>query len=187
MQPMATPTLPVRGDQARPGWFDAIPEWLDRPEHFDGLVWRRALAYLVDAAVLSFIGLLMWLLFWFGLVVSFGLLAPLFGLIYVAMPLLPLAYNTLLIGGPRSATLGMQMFDVEMRSWTGQRPEYLQALLVTALFYVSVGLTAGFILLLGIFNGRRRLLHDVLCGVVAVRASALGGGPQVLPPPRGRS
>lgn len=184
---MANPTLPVRGDQARSGWFDAIPEWLDRPEHFQGLAWRRACAYLVDAAVLSSLGLLVWLLFWIGVIFSAGLLAPLLGMIYVAVPLLPLAYNTLLIGGPRSATLGMRLFDVEMRSWTGQRPEYLQALLATALFYISVGLSIGFILLLGLFNRRRRLLHDMLCGVVAVRASALGGGTRVLPPPRGRS
>ncbi len=184
---MATPTLPIPGAQARQGWFDAIPEWLDRPEHFDGLAWRRAFAYLFDAFLLGVIGFIVWLLFWFGVIVSFGLLAPLFGMIYVAVPLLPLAYNTVFIGGPRSATPGMRLFDVELRSWTGQRPEYLQALLVTALFYVSVGLTAGFILLLGIFNRRRRLFHDMLCGVVAVRASALGGGPQVLPPPSGRS
>ena len=182
---MANPTLPVRGDQARSGWFDAIPEWLDRPEHFQGLAWRRACAYLTDAVALTGIGLMVWLLFWFGIIVSFGLLAPLFGLIYVAMPLLPLAYHTLLIGGPRSATLGMRLFDVEIRSWTGARPEYLQALLATVLFYVSVGLSVGIILLLGIFNRRRRLLHDLLCGVVAVRTSALDAGTQVLPP-RGR-
>ncbi|MGQ0676445.1 MAG: RDD family protein [Rhodospirillales bacterium] len=182
---MANPTLPVRGDQARSGWFDAIPEWLDRPGHFQGLAMRRVFAYLADAAMLFGIGLLVWLLLWFALVVSFGLLAPLLGLIYVAMPLLPLAYHTLFIGGPHSATPGMRLFDVEIRSWTGARPEYLQALLMTVLFYVSVGLTAGLILLLGIFNRRRRLMHDMLCGVVAVRAGAINAA-QVLPP-TGRS
>jgi uncharacterized RDD family membrane protein YckC len=174
--------LPVRGEQARRGRFEAIPGWLDRPEHFRGLAWRRVLAYLVDGVVLSVIGLVVWLLLSFAVVVSFGLLAPLLGLVYVAIPLIPLAYHTLTIGGPRSATVGMRLFDVEMRSWTGRRPEYLQALLATALFYASVSLTAGLILLVGLFNRRRRLLHDVLCGLVAVRSSALAGGVQVLPP-----
>jgi uncharacterized RDD family membrane protein YckC len=183
---MANSTLPLRGGQARAGGSDAMPEWLDRPEHFQGLAWRRVVAYLVDGVVLSVIGLGVWLLFWFAIVVSFGLLAPLLGLIYVAMPLIPLAYHTLTIGGPRSATVGMRLFDVEMRSWTGRRPEYLQALLATALFYASIGLTAGLILLVGLFNRRRRLLHDLLCGLVAVRASALASGMQVLPP-RGRA
>lgn len=183
---MANPTLPIRGDQARSGWFDAIPEWLDRPEHFHGLAWRRVFAYLADGVVLFVIGVIVWLLFWFAIVISFGLLGPLFGLIYVGVPLIPLVYHTLTIGGPRSATLGMRLFDVEMRSWTGERPEYLQALLATALFYASVGLTAGFILLLGLFNRRRRLMHDMLCGLVAVRASALGDGTQMLPP-KGRA
>jgi len=182
---MAHSTLPARGGQARRSGFDAVPEWLDRPEHFHGLVWRRVFAYLVDGLVLFVIGLAVWLLFWFAIVVSFGLLAPLLGLIYVAMPLIPLAYHTLTIGGPRSATVGMRLFDVEMRSWTGRRPEYLQALLATALFYASIGLTAGLILVVGLFNRRRRLLHDLLCGLVAVRASALRGGTQVLPPQGG--
>jgi uncharacterized RDD family membrane protein YckC len=180
---MAIPTLPAHRGAAGAGWFDALPDWLDRPAHFQGLAWRRALAYVADVWIIGMAGAVLWLLFGLALAGSFGLLAPVLGPIYMVMPLLPLAYHTPFIGGPRSATPGMMLFDVEMRSWTGGRPEYLQALLMTVVFYVSVGLSAGFILLLGIFNRRRRLLHDLLCGVVAVRASATRAGPQVLPPP----
>jgi uncharacterized RDD family membrane protein YckC len=102
-------------------------------------------------------------------VLSFGLLSPLWAI----MGVVPLAYHTLTIGGRHSSTWGMRLFDVEMRSWTGGRPDYLQAMLTTIVFYVSMTSTGGLILLLGLFNRRRRLLQDLLCGVIAVRASAV--------------
>ena len=102
-------------------------------------------------------------------IVSFGLLSPLWAILGVV----PFAYHTLTIGGRHGATWGMRMLDVEMRSWHGGRPDYLQAALTTIVFYVSMGATSGLAVLLALLNRRRRLLHDLLCGVVAVRASAV--------------
>lgn len=99
-------------------------------------------------------------------VLSLGLLGPglwfLFGLI-------PLAYHTLLVSGPRAATLGMRVFDLQLRAWTGERPVFLQALAHAALFYLTTGATCGLILLVAVLNHRKRTLHDILSGMLMVR------------------
>jgi uncharacterized RDD family membrane protein YckC len=178
---MANPTFPVPADRIRVNWFGAMPEWLDRPGHFRGLARRRVAAYLVDLLVLLPIGFAVKIAFAILATLSFGLLAP---LLFPALGAVPLAYHTLTIGGPRSSTWGMRLFDVEMRSWTGDRPDYFQALLAALLFYASLAFTGGLILLLGIFNRRRRLAHDLCAGMVAVRSSALNSA-EAIPPGAG--
>lgn len=179
---MARTILPVPADAYRPSWFGAMPAWLDRPEHFRSLARRRAAAYLVDLLVIVPITWAAAMVLTTLSIVSFGLLSPL----WVLLGAVPLAYHTLLIGGSRGATLGMRLFDVEMRSWSGARPDYLQAALTTIVFYVSSTMTGGLILLLGVLNRRRRLIHDLLCGVIAVRSTALRDDARDDPPPLGR-
>ena len=87
-----------------------------------------------------------------------------------AFPIVLLGYHTLLMGAGRSATLGMMLFNIEVRAWNGRRPTYAQAFLVTLVFYVSMTFTSGFILIVALFNDRRRLLHDLLCGTIVVNA-----------------
>src|SRR5579885_148271 len=83
--------------------------------------------------------------------------------------LIPIFYHTLTIGGPRSATPGMSLTGVEVRSWTGERPNYLQAFVQTILFYVTVYPTWSLVLLIALFNERRRTLHDILAGTLVIR------------------
>jgi len=77
-------------------------------------------------------------------------------------------YHTYFLGS-RGATPGMRFFDLEMWSLTGRQPEYVQAFLATVLFYVSVSLTAFLILVVALFNDRRRTLHDMLAGTIVLR------------------
>jgi uncharacterized RDD family membrane protein YckC len=63
----------------------------------------------------------------------------------------------------------MRIFDVELRSVTGERPRFLQALIQTVLFYITVGATCSLVLLLVLFNQHKRTLHDMLSGTVVVR------------------
>jgi uncharacterized RDD family membrane protein YckC len=136
------------------------------PEYYDGVVLRRALAYLLDICFIIGLSVAFWVGLWILTIVSFGLLSPL----WLAFPLLALAYHTVLIGGPHSATLGMRMTGVEVRSWTGGRPSYLQAALQTILFYSSLALTSSLILLVVFFNRRHRALHDYLAGTTVIRS-----------------
>lgn len=144
------------------------------PAYFDGIVWRRSLAYVVDLLVLACVLAAVWVVFGLITVVSFGLLSG----VWILFPLVPLAYHTLLIGGARSATLGQRLFELEVRTWSGGRPSYVQAAVQTVLFYVSVGLTSFLILVWVFFNPRRRTLHDYLSGTLVVRRLA---DPVVLP------
>lgn len=151
--------------------YTPAASWSDDPALFDGVVWRRVLAYAIDLMV---VGLLIG--GYYFLVVVAGIMT--FGLAFPALAalgsLIPIAYHTLTLGGPNSATLGMRVFGLQMRVWHGGAPSYLQAFLCSAAFYVSVYFTAGLILLVALFNNRRRCLHDILCGTVVLRRPSAG-------------
>lgn len=144
----------------------SLPDPVARPELFEGVLWRRAFAYLVDLCCIGVIAIFVWVVFAVLWVLSFGMLGP---ALWFLFGLIPLAYHTFLVSGRHSATLGMRLFDLQLRSWTGERPVFLQALAHTAIFYLSVGATCSLILLFALFNRRKRTLHDLLAGMLMVR------------------
>jgi uncharacterized RDD family membrane protein YckC len=143
-----------------------MPDPAAVPEAYDGVLWRRTLAYFVDLCCIGVLAVLFWVVFAVLWVLSFGLLGP---VLWFLFGLIPLAYHTLLLSGRCSATIGMRLFDLELRSVTGERPGFLQALAQTALFYLTVGATCSLILLFALLNRHKRTLHDVLAGTVMVR------------------
>lgn len=143
-----------------------MPDPATRPELFEGVRWRRAFAYLIDAICIGTIAVVVWVAFAVLWVLSFGMLGP---ALWFLFSLIPLAYHTLLVSGRHSATFGMRMFDLQLRSWNGERPVFLQALAHTVLFYLTVGATGSLILLFALFNRRKRTLHDLLAGMLMVR------------------
>ncbi len=147
-------------------WGDAPPNPLSTPECYDGLIWRRCLGFLMDAALVWGLNLALAVAFWIAGVMTLGLLFPLGA---IALAIFPIAYHTYFIGR-NGATPGMTLFGVALRSWDGKRLDYPQALLQTALFYTTVPLTGGLILAVSLFSDRSRTLHDMLSGTVALRA-----------------
>jgi uncharacterized RDD family membrane protein YckC len=143
-----------------------MPDPARLPAAYEGVLWRRTLAYVVDLCCIGVLAVLFWIVFAVLWVLSFGLLGP---VLWFLFGLIPLAYHTLLLSGPWSATLGMRLFDLELRSVTGERPGFLQALAQTALFYITVGATCSLILLFALLNRHKRTLHDMLAGTVMVR------------------
>jgi uncharacterized RDD family membrane protein YckC len=138
------------------------------PAQFAGVPFKRVMAYLIDLVFLAVITAVEWFAFKIIGVLSLGLLTP---ILLVILALTPLAYHTLLIGGPWSATLGMRIMGIEVRAWNGNRPEILQAGLQTILFYVTVSMITPLILIFALFNQRRRCLHDYLCGTVVINTT----------------
>lgn len=134
---------------------------LDRDELFEGVVGRRIAAFLIDVCIILVMGVALWALVF----LSFGLLSVLL----TFAPLIPLAYHSLMIGSPRSATLGMQFMSIEVRAQSGGRPSLLQAFAMTALFYFSIALTTSLILIVALFNDRRHCVHDYLSGTVVIK------------------
>ena len=150
-----------------PTYQDAgLPDPATRPDLFEGVLWRRAFAYLIDLCCIGLIAVFAWIVFAVLWVLSFGMLGP---ALWFLFGLIPLAYHTLLVSGRHSATFGMRMFDLQLRSWTGERPIFLQALAHAVLFYLTVYGTGFLILLFVLINRRKRALHDVLAGTLMVR------------------
>jgi uncharacterized RDD family membrane protein YckC len=162
--PLPVPVAPV--------WQGAAPDPLANPSLYDGIRTRRVFGFLVDLAMILMATFVVWLVLSLAGVLSLGLLLP---LVPLGVGVIPVAYHSLLVGGPQSATIGMRLFDVQVRNWTGGRPTLFQAFLMAVLFYTSIGLTGSIILLVSLFNGRGRTLHDLLSGTVVVRGSAVTG------------
>ncbi len=84
------------------------------------------------------------------------------------------------LGSPASATLGMRSMELEMRTWYGAPACFVLGAVHAVVYWISVSVLSPFILLVGLFNARRRLLHDMLVGTVvinnAARAASLRAG-----------
>jgi uncharacterized RDD family membrane protein YckC len=92
-----------------------------------------------------------------------------------------LVYYGLTLGSPASATIGMRMVDLEMRTWYGAPCYFVLGAVHAIGYWLTVTFLTPFVLLVPLFNDRRRLLHDMLVGTIvinsAARASALRRGP----------
>jgi uncharacterized RDD family membrane protein YckC len=106
----------------------------------------------------------------FGLV-TLGLGWALFWLVSPASIIWALVYYGASLGGPHSATLGMRVMDLELRTWYGAPGYFLLGAMHAVLFWISVSVLSPLVLLVGLFNGRRRLLHDVVLGTVVINNS----------------
>ena len=152
-----------------------------QPDLFRGLLTRRVFAFLIDLVVLAVPVILAKIfIFFFGLItLTFGWV--LFGLVYPATIIWAIVYYGASIGGPHSATIGMRMMDLELRTWYGAPGYFLLGAMHAVLFWVSISFLTPLVLLLGLFNGRRRLLHDVILGTVVINSSVRS---QVVPTAR---
>ncbi|MBM3516790.1 MAG: RDD family protein [Alphaproteobacteria bacterium] len=168
----------LRLSERRTGDFDWDGEAgqpLGFPGLYAGVVWRRAVAYMVDVIVIGGAVVTLWTLATVIGTLSFGLLSP---LVTPAVALAPLAYHTVFAGSDWAATPGMRLFNLQARTVTGERLSYAHAALWTIAFYVTVGLTSWLVLIVALFNMRRRTLHDFLCGVLVLNARRPSGVPQ---------
>ena len=148
----------------------AFDPWT-QPELFRGVLVRRVFAFLIDLVVLSIPVILACVFIAVFGVVTFGLGWALFWLVSPASVIWALIYYGATLGGPHSATMGMRMMDLEVRTWYGAPCYFVLGAMHAVLFWVSVSFLTPFILLVGLFNSRRRLLHDIILGTVVINSS----------------
>jgi uncharacterized RDD family membrane protein YckC len=148
----------------------AFDPWT-QPELFRGVLTRRVFAFLIDLLVLA-VPVILAVIFIavFG-VVTLGLGWVLFWLVSPASVVWALIYYGASLGGPHSATVGMRMMDLEMRTWYGAPGYFVLGAMHAVVFWISVSVLSPLILLVGLFNGRRRLLHDIVLGTVVINGS----------------
>ncbi|HLL27383.1 MAG TPA: RDD family protein [Xanthobacteraceae bacterium] len=147
------------------------------PECFEGVLPRRVVAFFIDVAlIVGPIILLALFIFIFGLV-TFGLGWFLFWTLSPVFVIWAILYVGLTLAAPQSATLGMRVMELELRTWYGGRMYFLLGAVHAIFFWVSVSALSPFVLLVGLVNRQHRLLHDFLTGTVMInnasRAAAL--------------
>ena len=153
--------------------FDFKPHAYDpaaNQELFEGVLARRIVAFIIDLVIIA-VPLIAAsaFIFVFGLV-TFGLGWLLFWLLSPISVVWALAYYGLTLGSPASATIGMRAMEIEMRTWYGAPAYFVLGAVHAVVFWISVSVLTPFILLVGFFNTRRRLLHDIIVGTVLINA-----------------
>ena len=147
------------------------------PELFDGVLARRVLAFFIDAVVIAIPVVLAAMFILLSELVTFGIGWALLWVLKPASLLWALFYYGVTFGSPASATIGMQIMEIELRTWYGGRGYFVLGVVRAVLFWASISLLSPLVLLVGFFNNRQRLLHDILAGTVVinseVRAAAL--------------
>ena len=152
-----------------------------QPELFRGVLTRRVIAFLIDIVVLSVPVILGYIFIALFGIITLGIGWMLFWLAWPATIVWAVVYYGASIGGPHSATMGMRVMDLEVRTWYGAPGYFVLGACHAVLYWLSVSFLTPLVLLVGLFNGRRRLLHDMILGTVVINSSVRT---QVAPSPR---
>lgn len=151
--------------------FDLKPHAYDparNRELFEGVLARRVVAFLIDFVIISApVALAAMFIFAFG-IVTLGLGFALYWLLPPAAVIWAVVYFGATLGGPASATIGMRVMDLEMRTWYGAPAYFVLGAVHAIAFWLSISTLTPFILLVAFFNQRRRLLHDIVLGTVVI-------------------
>jgi len=139
-----------------------------QPELFDGVLSRRVVAFVIDFIIIAVpVVLVAMFIFAFG-IVTLGLGFALYWLLPPGTVIWALLYFGITLGGPDSATIGMRVMDLEMRTWYGAPAYFVLGAVHAIAFWFTVSFFTPFVLLVAFFNARRRLLHDILLGTVVI-------------------
>jgi uncharacterized RDD family membrane protein YckC len=159
--------------EVKPHAYDPIAN----PELFEGVLARRCLAFVIDVIIIAIpVVFAAMFIFIVGLV-TLGLGWVLYWLLSPAAVIWALCYYGLTFGSPASATLGMRVMDIEMRTWYGAPAYFVLGAVHAIAYWFAVSVLTPLILLVAFFNQRCRLLHDMLVGTIVInnrnRADAL--------------
>ena len=155
--------------------FEMKPHAYDpvrNPELFEGVLSRRVLAFAIDFVLIMVpIALAFLFVLLFGLV-TFGLGWTLLWLFYPGTIIWILFYYGSTLGSPASATIGMRVMSIEMRTGYGAPCYFVLGAVHAVAFYVSVSALTPLVLCVCFFNERRRLLHDIVVGTIVINNAA---------------
>jgi uncharacterized RDD family membrane protein YckC len=151
------------------------------PELFEGVLARRFVAFLIDVTIIAIPVMFAAVFIFIVGVVTLGIGWALYWLLSPAAVIWAVCYYGYTFGSPASATIGMRVMDLEMRTWYGAPTYFVLGAVHAIVYWVTVSFFTPFILLVAFFNRRRRLLHDMLVGTIVInnpaRAQALRAPP----------
>jgi uncharacterized RDD family membrane protein YckC len=141
------------------------------PRLTEGTLGRRLFAYLIDIVIIAVLMGILWVVVALLGVITLGLGWMLFALV----PFTAIIYNAATIGGPYQSTVGMRMTGLRVIDAATRGPvPVLTAAVHALLFYVAFGTFVLWALdiVIGMIRDDRRLGHDLLTGVIVIRASS---------------
>ncbi|HLH92351.1 MAG TPA: RDD family protein [Xanthobacteraceae bacterium] len=150
--------------EIKPHAYDPVERW----ELFDGVLPRRLLAFAIDLAIVFAVAALAAVTIILLGLVTLGFGWWLLALLYPGTVVWALIYYGSTLGGPASATIGMRVMEIELRTWYGAPCYFVLGAVHAVVFYITMSTLTPLVLLVGLFNGRQRLLHDVLVGTVMI-------------------
>lgn len=145
------------------------------PELFESVLARRVVAFIVDLIIIVLPLVVAAIFIFFLGLITFGLGWALFWLLSPASVIWALFYYGITLGGPASATIGMRSMDLELRTWYGAPCYFVLGTVHAVVYWISISVLSPVILLVGFFNPRRRLLHDMLVGTVVINNARRAG------------
>jgi uncharacterized RDD family membrane protein YckC len=138
------------------------------PELFEGVVARRVVAFLIDFLILATPVVFVSMFIFVVGIVTFGLGFLFYALLWPAMVIWAIVYYGMTLGGPASATIGMRIMEIEMRTWYGSPAYFVLGAVHAVVFWITVSAITPLVLLVCLLNERRRCLHDILVGTVVI-------------------
>jgi len=136
----------------------------------EGVISRRLIAYFVDAVVIFCLVSLFYIVIAVLGVVTLGLAWLAYA---IPIPAIGILYSALTISSSRQATIGMRMTGVKIvEERTGLAVPAVTAAAHALFFYVALFSMLLFIInaIIGLARADRRMGHDLLAGITAIRA-----------------
>lgn len=151
---------------ARPMTSDPMTTDIDSWKRYEGVRTRRIMAFFIDYALVLALCIPVAIVIFFLGIFSFGLGWALYSVLFV---IVALPYVGLTLGGSKQATPGMQITGIRIIRTDGFRVDPMLAMVHAVLFWAGNVILTPLVLLVSLFLDRKRLLHDVLLGVVILR------------------
>jgi uncharacterized RDD family membrane protein YckC len=140
---------------------------LDDARAYDGVRTRRILAFCIDYLIVGLLLIPFAILVFLIGILTLGLGWMLFG---VLGPAVALAYIWNTLGGPKQATVGMQIMGIRLDRLDGKPVDGMLAVVHSVLFWAGNVVLTPLILLATLFLDRKRTVHDLLLGTVVTRS-----------------
>src|ERR671928_2009315 len=137
--------------EVKPHAYDPVAN----PELFEGVLARRCIAFVIDVIIIAIPVLLAALFIVIFGVVTLGLGWLLFWLFWPATVIWAIVYYGLTFGSTASATIGMRVMDIEMRTWYGAPAYFVLGAVYAIVFWITVSVLSPLILVVGFFNPRK--------------------------------
>ncbi len=136
---------------------------------YNGVLLARVLAFVIDYILVAVLMVPSALLLFVFSILTLGLGFVIYPVLFFIVAGF---YFGLTLGGKRQATPGMRAMGLAISRDDGLPVDFMTALIHLVLFWIVNSLLTPFVLLIGLFTDRGRLLHDILLGTVVYKTSA---------------